>query len=123
MPRLFVVVPVYNEAPNIVSLFEAFKALQVELKDQFQTSFILVDDGSIDGTAVLAKEASGNLDLQVLTHSVNRGPGAAFATGFSSLIGRLSPEDWVITMEGDNTSRHELVKQMLTLREEEKLYL
>lgn len=114
MPRLFVVVPVFNEAPNIITLFDAFKALHLELKDHLQTCFILVDDGSSDDTVALAKQAANELDLQVSAHDVNRGPGAAFATGFSLLAGRLSPEDWVITMEGDNTSRHELVKQMLT---------
>lgn len=114
MACLFVVVPVFNEAPNIDALFDAFKALQLELKDQFQTSFILVDDGSNDDTVALARRAANDLDLQVLAHGFNRGPGAAFATGFNSLAGRLAPDDWVITMEGDNTSRHELVKQMLT---------
>lgn len=114
MPCLFVVVPVYNEAPNITSLFDAFKSLQQELNEQFLVSFILVDDGSTDDTVSLAKHAAGDLDLRVLAHVVNRGPGVAFATGFTSLVGRLEPGDWVITMEGDNTSRHELVKQMLT---------
>lgn len=114
MPCLFVVVPVFNEAPNITSLFDAFKSLQRELSDQFLVSFVLVDDGSTDNTVLLAKHAAEDLDLQVLAHGTNMGPGAAFATGFASLAGRLKPDDWVITMEGDNTSRHELVKQMLT---------
>lgn len=114
MPRLFVVVPVFNEAPNITSLFDAFKSLKQELSDQFPVSFVLVDDGSNDDTVQLAKQNAGELDLQVLLHGTNKGPGAAFATGFASLAGRLEPDDWVITMEGDNTSRHELVRQMLT---------
>lgn len=114
MLRLFVVVPVFNEAPNITSLFEAFKFMKQELSDQFLVSFVLVDDGSNDETVQLAKHNATDLDLQVLVHGTNKGPGAAFATGFASLAGRLAPDDWVITMEGDNTSRHELVRQMLT---------
>ena len=114
MPRLFVVVPVFNEAPNIASLFDAFNSLKQELSDQFIVSFILVDDGSNDETVQLARHNAADIDLQVLEHGTNKGPGAAFATGFASLAGRLAPEDWVITMEGDNTSRHELVMQMLT---------
>src|SRR5262249_36921122 len=41
-----------------------------------------------------------------------RGPGAAFAAAFTRLTGLLRDEDWVLTMEGDNTSRVELVSQM-----------
>lgn len=113
MPRLFVVVPVFNEALNIDDLFDAFSALAKELSNAFSVSFILVDDGSSDDTVKLARQSAGNLDLSVLQHEVNKGPGAAFATGFSHLAGLLSSSDWVITMEGDNTSRHELIQQML----------
>lgn len=113
MPRLFIVVPVFNEALNIDALFDAFRSLANELSSDFSVSFVLVDDGSSDDTAKLAQQAAGSLDLSVLQHDVNKGPGVAFATGFTYLADRLSPNDWVITMEGDNTSRHELVKQML----------
>src|ERR1700704_3856744 len=51
-------------------------------------------------------------------HEDNRGPGAAFATGFALFHGRLSPADWVVTIEGDNTSRVELLGQMLTRAQE-----
>ncbi len=114
MPSLFIVVPVFNEAPNIGTLFEAFTSLEQEFLDRFSVSFILVDDGSSDNTVHLAREATGVQNLQILVHEVNKGPGAAFATAFAFLAERLKPDDWVITMEGDNTSRHELVNQMLT---------
>jgi dolichol-phosphate mannosyltransferase len=52
--------------------------------------------------------------FEVLSHSVNRGPGAAFASAFESLAARLNAEDWVLTIEGDNTSRLEIVDQMMT---------
>jgi dolichol-phosphate mannosyltransferase len=114
MNRLFVIVPVFNEALNIPNLLQAFQALKAELSDRFSVSFILVDDGSWDGTVELAKASGDDLDLQVLVHNTNQGPGAAFATAFAELAGRITQQDWVITMEGDNTSRHELVQQMLT---------
>lgn len=106
-------VPVYNEAPNIPALCGAFRQLRGELGDRYALSFLLVDDGSSDGTAQVARAEAGGLDLEVLAHERNRGPGAAFATGFSHLGARIAPGDWVITMEGDNTSRHELIRQML----------
>ena len=114
MDRLFVLVPVFNEAPNIATLCDAFRQLDAELKERLILSFILVDDGSTDDTVEVSRREAANMDLEVLQHSRNMGPGAAFATGFSHLAGRLGPSDWVITMEGDNTSRHELIKQMIT---------
>src|SRR6185295_8533568 len=77
-------------------------------------SFVVVDDGSVDGTCERLNAAVAGLDLTVLRHEVNRGPGAAFASGFAYLAERIGPDDWVVTMEGDNTSRLELVRQMLT---------
>ena len=113
MPRLFVVVPVFNEALNVDALFGSFASLAQGLADNFSVSFVLVDDGSSDNTVQIAHQAAGSLDLLLLQHDVNMGPGAAFATAFTYLAGQLSPNDWVVTMEGDNTSRHELIRKML----------
>jgi dolichol-phosphate mannosyltransferase len=115
--RLFVIVPVLNEAGNVDALMTSFRAIAREL-GQLDCTFIMVDDGSSDGTADLARAAAGPLDLEVLTHPHNRGPGCAFATAFASLAGRLRPTDWVVTVEGDNTSRVEMVRQMLVRADE-----
>ena len=118
MERLFIVIPVFNEALNIPTLFNAFLKLREELKDRFSLQFILVDDGSNDETVEMVKQEARDLDLVVLSHEKNIGPGAAFATGFTYLAQHLEEQDWVITMEGDNTSRYELIKQMLTRSQE-----
>jgi dolichol-phosphate mannosyltransferase len=114
MERIFLLVPVFNEAPNIGTLFEGFRQLRDQLADRFPVRYVLVDDGSADGTADVARMESGDLELVVLRHEHNIGPGAAFSTGFSYLAKEMGERDWVITMEGDNTSRHELINQMLT---------
>jgi len=111
-------VPVFNEASNIATLFEAFVKLREELKDRFSLQYILVDDGSDDETVVTARQKAGDLDLIMLQHEKNIGPGAAFATGFAYLAQHMEEQDWVVTMEGDNTSRYELIKQMLTRSQE-----
>src|SRR5262249_6909831 len=59
-----------------------------------------------------------SLPVEVLRHDVNLGPGRAFATGFRHLARRLGDADWVATMEGDNTSRLETLRQMLVRRRE-----
>jgi dolichol-phosphate mannosyltransferase len=112
--RVYIVVPVFNEAPNIPTLFAGFRELDAELGSRYAVQYVLVDDGSSDDTVAVARREAGSLALEVLAHEVNRGPGAAFATGFSWLAERLKPQDWAITMEGDNTSRHSLIRQMFT---------
>ncbi len=114
MDQLHVLVPVFNEAPNMPTLCEAFRQLRAEFGSRFALRFLLVDDGSADDTVAVARASGSDFDLEVLQHAANRGPGAAFATGFAHLAGRMGEGDWVITMEGDNTSRHELIRQMLT---------
>ena len=39
MERLYIVVPVFNEAPNIATLFAGFRELQAELGSRFEVSY------------------------------------------------------------------------------------
>jgi dolichol-phosphate mannosyltransferase len=112
--RVYIMVPVFNEAPNIPTLFAGFRELQSQIGASREVHYLLVDDGSSDDTVAVARREAAGLDLTVLEHGVNRGPGAAFATAFAWLGERLEENDWVITMEGDNTSRHTLIRQMFT---------
>jgi len=114
IPNLHIVVPVYNEADNLERLFGSFSKLDWELGDRFDLHYLLVDDGSSDGTSNLAEASAGGMDVTVVRHARNTGPGYAFGTAFTQLGERLQPGDWVVTMEGDNTSRHEILTQMLT---------
>jgi dolichol-phosphate mannosyltransferase len=109
----YIVVPVLNEAENLGRLFDAFRDLQLKLAEDHELHVILVDDGSTDGTADLVASLRCELDLTVLSHAKNLGPGRAFATAFEYLHERFEDTDWVATMEGDNTSRHELLATML----------
>ena len=114
---LYIVVPVFNEAPNLPRLFDGLRAADGEARE-FDVHVVLVDDGSTDGTPDLAREVGGGLDLTVLAHGTNRGPGHAFGTAFAHLSSLVGPDDLVVTMEGDNTSRTELIAAMLHRSEE-----
>jgi dolichol-phosphate mannosyltransferase len=112
------VVPVLDEAPNLERLFLGLRASEAEATGGLSVRVLLIDDGSTDGTAALAQRLGADMDLTVLTHETNRGPGAAFATAFAHLAGRLRADDYVVTMEGDNTSRAELISAMVRRAEE-----
>jgi glycosyltransferase involved in cell wall biosynthesis len=56
---------------------------------------IVVDDGSVDGTGDIARQAGA----EVICHSHNQGKGAALASGLRQALARgLS---WALTMDGD----------------------
>ncbi|HLO15849.1 MAG TPA: glycosyltransferase family 2 protein [Anaerolineales bacterium] len=115
MNSFSILIPVLNEAGNVPRLVQDLRNLSNELQKKFDVRVILIDDGSQDNTSKLAKESAqaAGLQLTILRHEANQGPGKAFATGFCHLSTLLTDNDLVLTMEGDNTSRLELVKQML----------
>jgi len=77
MPRLSVVVPAYNEAENIPILMNKVdKALS-----GIDCEIIIVDDGSVDNTAEVARNTKTRCVVKVLRHSFNRGKTAALITG------------------------------------------
>ncbi len=93
LPRISVVVPVFDEEPNLAALVQeigaAFAGLDYEL--------LIVDDGSRDGTAAtLARLAAAEPRLRALRHDRNYGQSAALATGFAAARGEL-----LVTLDGD----------------------
>ncbi len=76
-----VVVPTYNEADNVVTLLEQIRCAAPD------AHVIVVDDGSPDGTAELARDAGVRLgSIDVVTQPTKRGLGAAYRTGFAVAI-------------------------------------
>lgn len=67
---LFVIIPAYNEAKNIGRVISGLFSHGLQ-------NIIVVDDGSTDQTAEIARSAGAI----VLCHEVNRGQGASLQTG------------------------------------------
>jgi dolichol-phosphate mannosyltransferase len=109
---LYLLVPMLNEAANLPRLMASMRRLAAHIPPRLMPRIVIVDDGSTDGTGATAEQLAGDLSLTVLRHDRRRGPGCAFATGFSHLARLLRVDDYVVTMEGDNTSRLELLSTM-----------
>ncbi len=68
---VFVIVPAYNEAPKLASVLSKI------LAEGYNVG--VVDDGSTDGTADVAR----GLPVYLLRHPINLGQGAALETGMA----------------------------------------
>jgi glycosyltransferase involved in cell wall biosynthesis len=95
VPRLSVVVPIYNERDNVAPLHEALShALQLYGRSY---EMVFVDDGSADGTRdVLRELAAADPRLRLVFFRRNYGQTAAMAAGFRAARGRT-----IVSMDGD----------------------
>ncbi len=82
--KLSVVIPVFNEASTIEDVLD--RVLEVPVKG-VEKEIVIVDDASTDGTPEVLAGLDGRDGVRVLTHQVNRGKGAALATGFAAATG------------------------------------
>jgi glycosyltransferase involved in cell wall biosynthesis len=94
-PELSIVIPVFNEAPNLEALHREFSDVLVRTGRTYE--LILVDDGSTDGSfELLAKIQAGDPNVRVVQFRRNFGQTAAFAAGFAMARGSL-----IITADAD----------------------
>ncbi len=76
---LTVVIPIYNEETTLGPILERV------LGRQMVGEVILVDDGSYDGTALVARSwVEREKKVRLIEHERNRGKGAALRTGFQN---------------------------------------
>lgn len=91
---LSLVVPVHNEAENVIPLIEEIHGA---LEGRWDFEVIYVDDGSTDETRTILAEARGRFArLKVLRHRFNCGQSAAIWTGVNAATGT-----WIVTLDGD----------------------
>ena len=84
VPKLSVVVPVYNEARTVAAIVERLRGVDLSLE------IIAVDDASTDGTGDLlrALHAAGHIDV-LISQPANRGKGAAVRAGIDAATGDI----------------------------------
>jgi dolichyl-phosphate beta-glucosyltransferase len=84
MARLSVVIPAFNEAERLPPTLQEIIRYLGANPDWLPAELVVVDDGSLDGTAdaVAGTEVPDGLALTVMRHARNRGKGAAVRSGF-----------------------------------------
>lgn len=94
-PDLSVVIPIYNEEPNLDALYR--EVTDVLSAGGRRYELILVDDGSEDGSfEALSRIQAADPRVRVIQFRKNFGQTAAFAAGFAAARGRL-----IVTSDGD----------------------
>jgi dolichol-phosphate mannosyltransferase len=110
MPTL-VVLPTYNEIPNIELMLRTLREVVP------QCHVLVVDDGSPDGTAARARSVGAELDeVTVLERSAKAGLGGAYRTGFT--WGLEHGYDHVVEIDSDFSHDPRALPTLLKAAEE-----
>jgi dolichol-phosphate mannosyltransferase len=108
--HLSVVIPVRNEAENILPLLAEIHAA-LEGKAEFEV--VYVDDGSADATPQRLAEAMRlHSRLRVLAHRETCGQSTALMTGFRAARG-----EWIATLDGDGQNDPADIPKLLAARD------
>jgi dolichol-phosphate mannosyltransferase len=108
LPRLSVVVPVRNEAPNVLPLIEEIERACAPLAP---FELVYVDDGSSDETqAELAKARASRPWLRALRHATSCGQSAAVRTGVRAARGPV-----IVTLDGDGQNDPAFIPRLYAL--------
>ncbi|MBF0381705.1 MAG: glycosyltransferase family 2 protein [Magnetococcales bacterium] len=87
-PSLSVIFPAFNEVDNIAQAISEARCSFINYFDPIQ--FLVVDDGSTDGTTELIRKIAAEADdVVALHHPKNRGYGAALRTGIANSTNEL----------------------------------
>jgi len=97
--RICVIVPTYNEAKAIAGLVNQIQALGLKA--------IIIDDGSNDDTAKIARDAGS----EVLRNLENSGKGAALIKGYAFALSEGF--DAVLSMDGDGQHSTDDIKAFI----------
>ncbi len=108
--QLSVVIPVRNEAENILPLLAEIQAALAEFGE---SEVVYVDDGSSDDTPQRLAEAMRLYpNLRVLRHASSCGQSAALVTGFRAARG-----EWIATLDGDGQNDPADIPKLLAARD------
>ena len=108
---VYFVLPVYNEEKGIARQLELLRLYAI--KKKIDSKIIVVNDGSKDRSLEIIHKTRETVDMDILNHSENYGPGKTFKSAFEYLLPKLNNDDIVITLESDSTQNLKTIKLMI----------
>jgi dolichol-phosphate mannosyltransferase len=111
-PLISVVVPVRNEAPNILPLIGEIRAALIGIPHEI----VYVDDGSTDETPQRLRQAlAEGAPLRIIRHKTSCGQSAGVITGVKHARGT-----WIATLDGDGQNDPASIPEMLARAQTEE---
>lgn len=109
--KVWIVLPAYNEAPNLSGLLE--KIDEAMFEDNAPYEIVVVDDGSQDATPEVVAQYSEILPIHSLRHEINRGLGATIRDGLKYAAEVAADDDIIVAMDADNSHTPHLIRSMV----------
>ena len=106
-PSISVIIPAYNEEGNIVAAIESVIYALEGVSSDYE--IIVIDDGSKDKTAPLARGKSAvNPSIRVVSNEGNQGYGYTFRRGI-----KLATKTYFTAFQGDNDMSRESFRELI----------
>lgn len=105
--RLLVIVPCLNEEESLPGLLDQLESVRLAMQAQLKLDVLVVDDGSSDGTYVIAR----GRDIRVARLCCNLGIGAAVQTGLR--LAARENYDWAMQIDGDGQHPPSEIEKLL----------
>lgn len=108
---LWIILPAYNEEASLTKLLPKVDTCLGEHRLDYR--LVVINDGSIDGTANILDNFVQYLPMDVITHTLNRGLGETERDGFEFVAAHCQPDDVIVRLEGDDTHEPEYILKLL----------
>ena len=104
-----IILPTYCEADNVGRLIPELESLDLD------TSILVIDDSSPDGTADLIRELQKQYNnILLLVRRSKSGLGTAITDGFKVFLSLKNPPEYIITMDADYSHNPKEISKLLT---------
>lgn len=108
-----IILPTYGEADNISKLIEDIEDLKLN------TSILVIDDSSPDGTSEIVREKQLKYtNVLLCVRPKKTGLGTAITDGFKIFLSAQNPPKYVFTMDADYSHNPQDIPQLLTTMKE-----